>query len=190
MRRSSRHEQPQPGLPCGHDHACAAKAGSVEPSTMTSVSRIHSPALAEQAPAHLRTCRDPAHLRTCAPCAPTYASGPPGNDCVVRCVNISRLSRSTFPSNVSASDRSASSAAVRATRGAGCSRFAGSIGSQNCTSRVDEAAGGHEILERVGMQRPRVRDVAHVAFEEREPARDVDGLEHDRARPARSTRCA
>jgi hypothetical protein len=41
--------------------------------------------------------------------------------------------------------------------------------------------GGHdEKLERLGMERPHVRDVADVALEKRHPARRVDRLEHDR----------
>jgi hypothetical protein len=43
-----------------------------------------------------------------------------------------------------------------------------------------EAGRHHEKLQRVGMQRPHVRDVADVALEERHPTRGVDGLEHDR----------
>jgi hypothetical protein len=42
-----------------------------------------------------------------------------------------------------------------------------------------EAGRHHEKLQRVGMQRPDVRDVADVALEERHPARRVDRLEHD-----------
>ncbi len=55
--------------------------------------------------------------------------------------------------------------------------------------RVDEAIGSDQIFQRVGMQRPRVRQVAQVAFEERQPTRDVDGLQHDdRARAEHALR--
>ncbi len=43
-----------------------------------------------------------------------------------------------------------------------------------------EPGGDHEKLERVGVERTHVRDVADVALEERDPARGVDRLEHDR----------
>ena len=38
----------------------------------------------------------------------------------------------------------------------------------------------NQIPQRVGMERPAVRDVANVALEERDPARGVDRLEHQR----------
>ena len=43
-----------------------------------------------------------------------------------------------------------------------------------------EAAGNQQVGKRVGMDRPDVRDIADVAFEKREPARRVDGLENHR----------
>ena len=47
-----------------------------------------------------------------------------------------------------------------------------------------EAARAQQILQRLRMDGPHVREVADVAAEEREPARRVDRLEHDRrARP-------
>ena len=43
-----------------------------------------------------------------------------------------------------------------------------------------KAAGADQILQRIGMERPDVGDVADVALEEGDPAGRVDGLEHDR----------
>ncbi len=45
---------------------------------------------------------------------------------------------------------------------------------------VLEPGGDDEEFERVGVERTHVRDVANVALEERDPARRVDRLEHDR----------
>ena len=42
-----------------------------------------------------------------------------------------------------------------------------------------------QVLQRLGVQRPHVRDVADVALEERDPARGVQRLEHQRP-PGRS----
>ena len=47
-----------------------------------------------------------------------------------------------------------------------------------------EAGRDDEELQRVGMDRPHVRDVANVALEERDPAGWIDRLEHDA--PARA----
>ena len=49
-----------------------------------------------------------------------------------------------------------------------------------------EPAGREQVLQRLGMDGPHVRQVADVALEERRPARGIDRLEHDpRARPQR-----
>ena len=50
--------------------------------------------------------------------------------------------------------------------------------------RLREAARDDEVLQRLGVQRPDVRDVADVAVEERDPAGRVQRLEHEA--PARA----
>ena len=52
------------------------------------------------------------------------------------------------------------------------------IGIANLDAR--ESAGLQEVLQRIRMHRPHVREVAQVAAEEREPAGGVDRFEHDR----------
>ena len=44
---------------------------------------------------------------------------------------------------------------------------------------VLKPAGDQQVLQRVWMERPDVRDVADVALEKREPAGRVDRFEHD-----------
>jgi hypothetical protein len=60
------------------------------------------------------------------------------------------------------------------------------VGDRRSKMHVDalEAGGNGQELQRIGMERPDVGDVANVALEERHPARRVDRFENDRrARP-------
>ena len=54
------------------------------------------------------------------------------------------------------------------------------IGRAVADVHVLEPGGDEQVGQRVGVNRPHVRDVANVALEEREPAGRIDGLEDDR----------
>src|SRR5207247_7360711 len=53
--------------------------------------------------------------------------------------------------------------------------------------RARKPVGFDEVFERVGMRRASMRQVANVGFEERHPARRVDGFEHERGARTKHT---